>query len=213
MKQRKKHSPKKRIILICALALLAAVLTYIVCEIVSIIIYSGKDETRPADCIIVLGAAVYGDTPSPVFRERIEHGIRLYSRGMAGKIIFTGGKSQENDMAESEAARKYALERGIPEDDIFIETESSITQENLANAKDIMDREGFRTALVVSDPLHMRRAMTLASYYMIEAYSCPTDTSMYRTPGTKIPFLLRESYYYIGFKLYRIFHPYTPVTP
>ncbi len=212
MTGKKDTCSKKRTVLIAVLALAALILTYIVCEILSIVIYSSKDETRDADCIIVLGAAVYGDSPSPVFRERIEQGIRLYNGGYSGKIIFTGGIGSDGGMAESEAAKKYALEKGIPEEDIFTETRSTITQENLEFAMEIMDREGFETALIVSDPLHMRRAMTLAEYYGIEAYSSPTSTTMYRSLGTQFPFLMREAYYYIGFKFYRIFYPYTPRT-
>ena len=68
-----------------------------------------------------------------------------------------------------------------------------------------MDEKNMETALVVSDPLHMKRAMLYAEDLGMEAYSSPTPTSLYRSWKTKLPFLAREEFYYIGYKLTRIF--------
>ena len=93
----------------------------------------------------------------------------------------------------------------MPGTDIILEEESSITQENLENAKKLMDEKGYKTALIVSDPLHMRRAMLLARDTGMEDYSSPTTTTMYRSLRTKLPFLAREVFFYIGYQWYRIF--------
>ena len=92
----------------------------------------------------------------------------------------------------------------IQEDDILMEEESTITQENLQYAKEIMKEKFYSSAIIVSDPLHMKRAMLLAKDIGLEAYSSPTPTTMYRSLRTKIPFLAREVFYYTGYKLYRI---------
>ena len=191
----------KRVLILFLLLLFSFVLY----AVFSICLYAGVDETREADVAIVLGAAVYGSEPSPVYMERINHAVLLYERGIVDKIIFTGGVAADNVRSDAAVAGAYALRQGVAADDIFLEELSSITEENLRYAKVIMVEEGFSTALIVSDPLHMKRAMFLASDVGISAYSSPTKTTRYLSLGTKIPFLARETFFYIGYLLYRIF--------
>src|SRR4030095_14499958 len=102
---------------------------------------------------IVLGAAVWGTDTSPVFKERINHGIDLYQRGKVRKLIFTGGQGNNGEPTEAAAARQYALERGVPPGDILVEEKSNTTYENILYAKQVADAQGIRTVLIVSDPL------------------------------------------------------------
>jgi uncharacterized SAM-binding protein YcdF (DUF218 family) len=159
--------------------------------------FSQVDETRSADVAIVLGAATYRNRPSPVFTERINHAIELYQRGWVKAIILTGGYGSGDVRADSEIARDYAIQRGIPESAIHIETVSTTTEENLAEAQHLMQNLGFETALVVSDPLHMYRSLKLAGELGIQAFSSPTKTSRYRTLRSQLFFLARESYLFI----------------
>lgn len=167
--------------------------------------YASKDETQKADAAIILGAAVENGTPTPVFRERINHAIALYQDGYVRFLIFTGGIGDGDGISEAQAGKNYALSMGIPETVIFIEENSHITEENMENAKRIMDAQHLQTALIVSDPLHMKRAMLMAQDYGITAYSSPTKTTMYQTAKTKLPFLAREIVMYIGYSCIRIF--------
>ncbi|MER1998693.1 MAG: YdcF family protein [Lysinibacillus sp.] len=160
--------------------------------------YSKHDETQQADVAIVLGAAVWDNKPSPVFKGRLDYSIELYEQGYIDQLIFTGGKAQGDESAESEVARDYALSKGVKADDIQIETVSTITDENLQEAKHIMLEHQFQTALIVSDPLHMKRAMVLAKHNGIEAYSTPTPFTQYKSFRSKAPFLLREVFYLTG---------------
>ena len=100
----------------------------------------------------------------------------------------------------------YLMEQGIPEEDILLEEESETTLSNLENAKTIMDENGFSSALIVSDPMHMKRAMLFAKDVGITAYSSPTPSTMYTSFESKLDFLLRESTIYIGYCFYRIFN-------
>ena len=184
--------------------LLAAILIYVSGTAISIVSYSEKDETRPADTAIVLGASVYDNSPSPVFRERIDHAVDLYNDGYVKTIIMTGGVGEGNIRSEADIAREYAEQQGIPEEAIFKEEDSTITAENLENAGQVMREQGFSTALVVSDPLHMKRAMLYAHDLGMTAYSSPTPTSLYRSWKTKLPFLMREEFFYIGYRLARL---------
>ena len=168
-------------------------------------LYKDTDDTQQADVIIVLGAACFNDEPSPVFRERINHGIWLYENGYAPYLIFTGGKESRDQLSESQIAKNYATAKGIPEEVIFIEELSTITEENMQYAKAIMDEQGFEDALIVSDGLHMKRAMLMADDYGILAYPSPTPTTMYQTFGTQFPFMLRETFLYTGYRIVRLF--------
>lgn len=159
-------------------------------------IYGTTDRAVKSDCAIVLGAAAYGAQPSPVFEERIRHAIDLYRTGLVAKIIFTGGYGTGADHAESEVAAAYAARAGLPPADMFVELRSRTTQQNLAEAKLLMEAHDWKTAILVSDPLHMRRAAWMAADLGISAVSSPTPTSRYRSCRTKLQFLRHELYYW-----------------
>lgn len=152
-----------------------------------------------ADAAIVLGAAMWGEEPSPVFRERINHALALYRDGKVRKIIFTGGRGNRNEPTESSAARRYAVERGIPEESILVEESSHTTYENLFYAKRVADAQHLKTVLIVSDPLHMKRAVAMARDIGLEAYPSPTPTTRYQSAGSQLRLLAYETYYYIGY--------------
>lgn len=185
-------------------ALLAAALTYAAFQAVSIWRYGSVDEKRPADVAVVLGAGTYDGEVSPVYQERINHGIWLYENGYVEKLILTGGYGEVSSVSDAAAAGRYAVSAGVPETDILLEERSTITQENLLYAKELMDEAGYETALIVSDPLHMKRAMLLAKDTGLEAYSSPTPTSRYKSFRTKGKFLAREVFYYIGYQACRL---------
>ena len=184
-----------------ALALLLLLLAYAAGNALSIWNYAGVDETRTADVAIVLGAAASDGGVSPVFRERLNQAIRLYGEGYVSALIITGGYGEGNRYSDAYIGARYAAEQGIPEEAILIEERSAITEENLRNAKELMDENGFASALIVSDPLHMKRAMRMARDFGMEAYSSPTATSMYRGAWVKMKFLAREVFFYTGYKI------------
>ena len=158
--------------------------------------FSLTSSIVPADAAVVMGATVFRNRPSPVFRERINHAINLYQQGMVQYLIFTGGLAGNDELAESEAARNYAIAQGVPAENILIETESDNTCLNLIEAKRIMEENDLEQALIVSDPLHMRRTMWLAETIGLDALSSPTPTSRYQSIDRKASFLVREVYSY-----------------
>lgn len=156
-----------------------------------------RDEAGPADAIIVLGAAAYDAVPSPVFRARIEHGLNLYRSGHAGVLIFTGGYGGGGArFAESQVARRYAMREGVPEDAILIESSSQTTYQNLFQARQLMLDHGLQRAIVVSDPLHMARALRLCRRLGIQALGSPTPSTRFRSFRTRWEFLAREVYFF-----------------
>ncbi len=182
---------------------LSILIGYFILTAINISVFSKKDETQKVDSAIVLGAAVWNNEPSPVFKERINHSIFLYKNGYINSIIFTGGIANNEKLSESYVAKNYAIKLGVLPEDIYIEEESKITQENLEYAQQIMIQNNLSKVLLVSDPLHMKRSMMMAKDLGIEAYSSPTTTSKYKSTKVKLPFLLRETFFYIAYQIYK----------
>ena len=156
-----------------------------------------RDQAAPADAIIVLGAAAYDAKPSPVFEERIRHGLDLYQRGYAPTLIFTGGFGGNGArFAESQVARRYALRHDVPADAILIETVSRTTRQNLIQARALMRAHGLHRAIVVSDPLHMARALRLCRELQIDALASSTPSTRFRSFQTRWRFLVQEVYFF-----------------
>jgi uncharacterized SAM-binding protein YcdF (DUF218 family) len=170
-----------------------------------IVAYAGRHDPAPADVAIVLGAAVWDTVPSPVFAARIDHGIALYQRGRVRRIVFTGGVGAGKRHSEAEVARGYAIRAGVPEDRIAVETRSTITYENLREARALLDSAAAPRVLIVSDPLHMRRAVTMARDLGLDAHPAPTPTSRYRSWRSRAGFLGREVFFYAQYLLQRPF--------
>ena len=175
--------------------------------LIAIRIYTfGNNETdRKADAAIVLGAAVWGNQVSPVFRERINHALDLYRQGKVRKIIFTGGQGNSNEPTEAIAARAYAIQNGANPTDLLIEQKSHTTFENLVYAKQVADANALQKVLIVSDPLHMKRAILMAHDIGLDAYPSPTPTTRYQGWRSQSMELGRETYYYTGYLISRLF--------
>jgi len=163
--------------------------------------YGSRSSDTQADAAVVLGAAVWSRGVSPVFRERINHAIDLYRRGRVHKIIFTGGQGNANEPTEAAAARTYALSNDISAQDILIEEQSHTTYENLVYAKQLADANGLKKVLIVSDPMHMKRAIAMARDVGFDAYPSPTTTTRYTGFRSQSTELLRETFYYLGYSI------------
>src|SRR6201988_2769980 len=171
-----------------------AVALIIVVTAIRIYRYGNLSADVNADAAVVLGAAVWSNSVSPVFRERINHAIELYRRGKVRKIIFTGGQGNPNEPTEAEAARAYALQNGVPKSDIIIEESSHTTFENIVYARQLARDNGLNKVLIVSDPMHMKRAITMATDIGLDAYPSPTPTTRYVTWKSQLEELSRETF-------------------
>jgi uncharacterized SAM-binding protein YcdF (DUF218 family) len=175
--------------------------------------YSTTVSDQPADAAIVLGAAVWGDDVSPVFKERINHAVELRRSGKVRKIIFTGGQGNRNEPTEAAAARQYAIDQGISPADILLEEKSHTTYENLLFAREVVVARGLKGVLIVSDPLHMKRAVTIALDLGLDAYPSHTPTTRYEGRAKQLGLLAHETYYYIGYLIRRPFIKYATAQP
>lgn len=137
----------------------------------------GRDERRPVDAIVVLGAAQWNGRPSPVFAARLAHGVDLWQGGLASAFVVTGGKMPGDRTTEAAVARAYAIERGVPPEAIFGEDDARNTLASIRAVAAELRARGMRSALFVSDPTHMLRVLRIARDLGIEAYGSPTPTS------------------------------------
>lgn len=152
-----------------------------------------RDETRSADVIIVLGAAVWPDEqPGPSLKARTERAIELYREGYASHLIPSGGLGR-HPPEEAEVMGRLALEAGIPSEALFLEKDSHSTWENLLGARNIMQDRGWDTAVIVSDPYHMKRALLMAEDLGLTAHGSPVeDSPNYSVPVRRLFYTSRE---------------------
>src|SRR6516162_1964519 len=134
---------------------------------------STRDEARNADLILVLGAAEYRGRPSPVLRARLDHALDLYNRGMAPRIMTTGGAGGDPVFTEGGVGRSYLIGRGVPSEVIVVENESESTVESLAMAGEIMQRMGLHSVVVVSDGYHIYRVKKMLQNRGLDVYGSP----------------------------------------
>lgn len=155
----------------------------VVTSVLGVSIYSfGKNSKgEKADCIIVLGCSVYGETPSPFLQWRIEEGYRLYKEGYANFIIVSGGKGPGENISEAEAMKRYLLNKGVKEEFIIKEDKSKTTMENLINSKQIMGNREFSKAIIVSNKYHLKRASLMAKKVGIDSSFSGVYVSDYKS--------------------------------
>ena len=146
-----------------------------------IIAQGQQDDRRPADAIVVMGAAQYDGRPSPVFAARLDHAVGLFRAGLARRLIVTGGKATGDRTTEAASARAYAIARGVPPEAILAEDGSRTTVESVRAVADIMHATGLSSAVFVSDRPHILRVLRMATDDGITAWGSPTGTSPLET--------------------------------
>ena len=187
------HHTTGRLVLRSSSLVFAAYFAWCLVLGVGIWMYDVPELSSPVDAVVVLGARVYGDEPSPVFGERIGHAVELVIEGWAGALLCTGG-ADEGTVPEGDVARRTAVEAGIPSDLVFAEDLSRSTYENLIEARRMAQEQGVSSLAIVSDPLHMRRVMTMARHLGLDAVPSPTPTTRIRSIGRRLVFACREAF-------------------
>ena len=143
----------------------------------AVLVWSSRDEARPAQAIVVLGAAQYAGKPSPVLRARLDHALELWNQHLASLLILTGGTGSGDTTSEAAVGRTYARKHGVPDSAILVETEGRTTSESMRAVAGMLEVRGLQSALLVSDPFHMLRLRILARRFGFTPYTSPTQTS------------------------------------
>jgi vancomycin permeability regulator SanA len=154
---------------------------------------SARDDARPADVILVLGSAVWpNEQPSPSLRARTQKAIELYQAGHASRLILSGGLGRYPP-EEAEVMRRLAEAAGVPAEALILDMEAHSTWDSMTKAREILDQEGWETAIVVSDPFHITRALLMAEDLGIVAYGSPAlDSPTYTLPTKRVFYTSRE---------------------
>jgi uncharacterized SAM-binding protein YcdF (DUF218 family) len=131
------------------------------------------EEAAPAEVIIVLGAAEYRGRPSPVLQARLDHALFLYMKGLAPRILTTGGAGGDPTYTEGGVAHNYLSRHGVPSEAILVESEGESTVHSIVAAAEIMRRFQMRSCIVVSDGYHIFRVKKMLEQRGVTVYGSP----------------------------------------
>lgn len=132
------------------------------------------DDRSPADMIVVLGAAQYNGEPSPVLGSRLDHAARLWRADVAPVIVTVGGRQAGDNYTEGEAGRNYLLSYGIPDEAVVAVGQGNDTLRSVTATADLARRQGWDSAVIVSDPWHSLRTRTMARDAGLDVTVSPT---------------------------------------
>jgi len=163
----------RRLLVFAALALTVLAVVFIASVALEIQRQSTRDETHPADVIVILGAAEYRGRPSPVLRARLDHALVLFRKRLAPLLLTTGGAGGDPVFTEGEVGRAYLVRQGVPSESIIVEPEGASTAQSLAAVAEIMDRMNLHSCIVVSDGYHIFRVKRMLQSRGMVVYGSP----------------------------------------
>lgn len=142
------------------------------------------DEARPADCIVVLGAAQYNGRPSPVLKARLDHTLELFDEKMAPRIITTGGYGGDRKFSEAGVGKEYLVKHGVPPDAVEADSHGDTTLESVRSVKPRLALDQAKSCIVVSDGFHLFRCKALFAHEGLVAYTSPAPDSPIESSAT-----------------------------
>lgn len=140
------------------------------------IVTEEQASTIEADCILVLGAGVWNnERPSHMLEDRLLQGISLYQLGGSTKIIMSGDHGRK-DYDEVRVMKNYAIDMGVPSEDIFMDHAGFSTYDSLYRARDVFQAKKI---IIVTQEYHMYRALYIAKALGLDAYGVTSDPRTY----------------------------------
>ena len=164
--------------------IILTIICVIILGINFIVVLSSKDniiseeqskEIQDVDCILILGAGIWGDKPSPMLEDRLLQGISLYENGVSNKIIMSGDHGRE-DYDEVNIMKQFAIDKGVKSEDIFMDHAGFSSYDSLYRAKEIFKADKF---VIVTQKYHLYRALYIAKQLGVEAYGVPSNPRKY----------------------------------
>ena len=190
-----------RVVLLGAVVLVLSVLLWAVYVALRVATVGERDDSRPADAIVVLGTQEYSGWPSRPFSARLDHALSLYEEGLAPLVIVAGGDPEGDSYTEAAAGVRYLERQGLPSD-ALLTVGGDNTYENLREVKALAEWEDLDTVLLVSERFHMLRSLVMADDLGIQAYGSPTSTSpTEHNPALRFFYTLREVAAYTAYML------------
>ena len=140
------------------------------------IITSDKiSDLKDIDCILVLGAGIWGDKPSPMLEDRLNEAISLYKQNVSAKIIMSGDHGRE-EYDEVNIMKDYAIEKGVPSEAIFMDHAGFSSYESIYRLREIFEA---KKVVIVTQKYHLFRALYIANQFDLEAYGVNSDPRRY----------------------------------
>jgi uncharacterized SAM-binding protein YcdF (DUF218 family) len=198
---REKQPSMLRIWRLALLAAAGGLLLFMGVTGIRIVHAAGEAPARKADAIVIFGAAEYAGRPSPVYRARLDHGFTLFRHGLAPVVITTGGAGQDPDFSEGGVGHDYLLRRGIPEQSLIAETQSSDTARSAERVAIIMRTNGMHSCIAVSDAYHVFRIRTLLEREGIAVQVAPRPESRPRSMWQRFEAVMREATSYLAWEV------------
>ena len=164
-------------------------------SLISVLAWALQDDAQHADAIIVMGAAQYRGKPSPALRTRLDHAIILWQRGLAPRMVLTGGIGTGDSVSEASVGRDYVMAHGVPDSAILLDNEGRSSAQSLRVAADLMKAHRLNSAIAVSDPFHMLRIEILGRRLGLDLHTSPAlPTAAARSFGRQSGMLIAESF-------------------
>jgi uncharacterized SAM-binding protein YcdF (DUF218 family) len=149
-------------------------IAYLVVTFVQVWLASNRSSAPASDAIVVLGAAQYDCTPSPVLERRLSHALQLYESNVAGRIFVTGGKQEGDRCTEATAGAEWLLAEGVPDANILRENQGASSWESLAAAARILREQDMTRVVLVTDGYHALRVEAIADDLGLDAAVSPS---------------------------------------
>jgi uncharacterized SAM-binding protein YcdF (DUF218 family) len=160
------------------------------------------DQHPRSDAILVLGASQFDGRPSKVFQARLDHAVTLFEQGVAPRVVTVGGGRPGDRFTEAEAGARYLREHGVTS--VLAVGSGSNTLTSLQAVDREFSKQGWHSAVIVTDPWHSLRSRRMAQDLGLEAHTSPVRSGpAVRTRGTEVRYIARESAAYL---YYRLFH-------
>lgn len=129
-------------------------------------------QISEVDCILVLGCGVWEDgTPSHMLEDRLKRSLELYEQGASEKLLMSGDHGRE-DYDEVNVMKSFAVDRGVPSENVFMDHAGFSTYESIYRAKEIF---GAEKIIIVTQGYHLYRAIYIAQALGLEAYGVASD--------------------------------------
>jgi len=174
-----------------AVLVVVGLAVYFVVTLAQVWLTSRQYDPRPAQAIVVMGAAQYNGIPSPDLRARLDQALILFQEGYSHLVGLTGSKEKGDVYTESEAGARYLEDHAVPSADI-VEAGGDDSWRNLSELAPKLKARGVHTVLIVTDPFHEDRSMAIASALGFTPYPAPTQTSPITGMST-VPYFLKEA--------------------
>ena len=180
-----------RLVIRLTLAVTVLLALYVGVTFVQVYRASHHDGARPADAIIVLGAAQYNGQPSPVLRDRLDHALDLYRLGIAPTLVLTGGRQEGDRFTEATTGYNYLRNAGVPDEALLKEVDGTNTWESLSAAARFLIERGDHKVVLVTDGYHAKRVGAIADDLGLDASVSPSRNRLSAASETKQ--LVRET--------------------